>query len=421
MAIQLVKLLNGAVVINLDSGINYKGTFDSYTDYILGDLVEYLGSSYVAIQNTSGNLPMDIDFWQIVATKGDRGDTGTQGLRGIQGEKGDKGDKGDIGDTGVQGVQGIQGEKGNTGDTGAQGEQGIQGEHGDAGASFVITGTVATSDDLPEAGSAGEGYITSSTGNLWVWSVVTSSWHDVGRIVGQQGIQGIQGVQGEKGDKGDTGVQGVQGIQGIQGNAGVNGAAWHNGTGAPSNAIGVDGDYYINTVNDDVYIKTSGSYGLLCNIKGSQGATGATGATGNTGATGAKGDKGDTGATGASANTVMVKVIADSTPLVVGNGQSTFVVPLSMNGWHFTGVGAHVFANSTVGLPTIVVNKNGANIFSTNLTIDANEADSSTAATSAVIKSDGTQVVATGDVISVDVTVAGTGTKGLEIRFTLGA
>lgn len=72
-----------------------------------------------------------------------------------------------------------------------------------------------------------------------------------------------------------------------------------NGSGAPSNGTGSNGDFYINTVNYDIYgPKTSGSWGSVTSLVGPTGATGQTGATG-AGATGATGATGPTGATGA--------------------------------------------------------------------------------------------------------------------------
>jgi hypothetical protein len=59
-------------------------------------------------------------------------------------------------------------------------------------------------------------------------------------------------------------------------------------------------------------------------------------------------------------------------------------------------------------------------MLSTKLTIDANETDSSTAANAAVI--DGAHDdVATGDMLRIDIDVAGTGAKGLmvEMQFQL--
>lgn len=101
---------------------------------------------------------------------------------------------------------------------------------------------------------------------------------DFGIPEGEQGIQGIQGIQG---------VQGVQGIQGADGANGTPGSVWYSGSGAPSNGLGANGDYYLRTSNGDVYTKTAGSWGSpVANIKGPQGNTGATGATGPTGPAG---------------------------------------------------------------------------------------------------------------------------------------
>jgi Collagen triple helix repeat (20 copies) len=98
-------------------------------------------------------------------------------------------------------------------------------------------------------------------------------------------------------------------------------AGWLTGAGAPASGLGVVGDIYINTTNDDFYKKTaSAEWTLQGNLRGATGAqgptgpVGPTGATGSpgatgaqgpqgpagpTGATGAQGPKGDTGATGA--------------------------------------------------------------------------------------------------------------------------
>jgi hypothetical protein len=52
---------------------------------------------------------------------------------------------------------------------------------------------------------------------------------------------------------------------------------WRSGSGVPSNGLGNDGDFYLNTANGDVYSKSSGSWTLQGNIKGATGATGASG------------------------------------------------------------------------------------------------------------------------------------------------
>ena len=80
-----------------------------------------------------------------------------------------------------------------------------------------------------------------------------------------------------------------------------------NGKGAPSNALGVDGDFYIDTLKLDFYgPKANGRWSSPVSLRGpagtngADGKTGATGSNGPAGATGAKGSSGGaTGPTGA--------------------------------------------------------------------------------------------------------------------------
>lgn len=61
---------NMAVIV----GLNPRGEYDNATAYIKGDSVSYLGSSYVAIVATTGNLPTDTDFWQLLSEAGADGE-----------------------------------------------------------------------------------------------------------------------------------------------------------------------------------------------------------------------------------------------------------------------------------------------------------------------------------------------------------
>lgn len=70
---------------------------------------------------------------------------------------------------------------------------------------------------------------------------------------------------------------------------------WYASNTVPNNTLGADTDFYLHTVNGNVYKKTSGVWSIVTNLKGP---TGANGADGTNGATGAKGDTGDTGPTG---------------------------------------------------------------------------------------------------------------------------
>jgi len=77
-------------------------------------------------------------------------------------------------------------------------------------------------------------------------------------------------------------------------------------------------------------------------------------------------------------------------------------------------VKGYVDTVSSSGLPTFSLRESsgGIDILSTALTIDANEKTSETAATPAVIKSDGTEDLIADEVVYVDGDVAGTGTLG---------
>lgn len=73
---KVVKLVDPAVVLQFSGGINPTGPYNGATAYATGDSVSYLGGSYVALQATTGNLPTNTTFWQLLAEKGDTGATG---------------------------------------------------------------------------------------------------------------------------------------------------------------------------------------------------------------------------------------------------------------------------------------------------------------------------------------------------------
>lgn len=62
--------------------INPRGAYSAGTEYALMDSVSYNGSSYLAIQTTTGNLPTNATYWQLLAAKGDTGSNGTNGADG---------------------------------------------------------------------------------------------------------------------------------------------------------------------------------------------------------------------------------------------------------------------------------------------------------------------------------------------------
>ena len=81
-------------------------------------------------------------------------------------------------------------------------------------------------------------------------------------------------------------------IKGETGAAGAAGAKWYSAASNPSSAIGITGDYALNTTSGDVFKRGAGGWTLEGNLMGPTGATGAQGPQGATGATGATGTAG---------------------------------------------------------------------------------------------------------------------------------
>lgn len=156
-----------------------KGEYDPNTAYKALNIVSQDGSSYVALQPTTGNAPPNPVYWQLLAEKGEQGPQGVQGEQGPQGETG---------------PQGPQGEKGNTGDTGPQGPK------GDPGTGLELTGGPYDSlADLQQAVPSpknGACYLVGTGEPYNVYGYLDGQWINLGPIQGAQGPEGPQGPQG---------------------------------------------------------------------------------------------------------------------------------------------------------------------------------------------------------------------------------
>lgn len=108
-----------------------------------------------------------------------------------------------------------------------------------------------------------------------------------------------------------------------------------------------------------------------------------------------------------------VAVSDETTALTTGTAKISFYFPVAVN---ITGVSIGLSAQSTSGVVTADVNKNGSTIFSTNPSVDANENTSHTG-TAAVLSTSPTAFSVT-DKVTVDIDAAGTGAKGLKVSFT---
>lgn len=122
-----------------------------------------------------------------------------------------------------------------------------------------------------------------------------------------------------------------------------------------------------------------------------------------------------------------ITVVEARSIVTTGDGKQYFRIPPELNGMNLVGCGASVLVTSSSGTPTIQIargrqaNATSAHSFvdmlSTRITIDVSEYDSKDATTQPVIDGANDDVL-TGDLIRIDVDVAGTGTTGLFVTLS---
>lgn len=230
-------------------------------------------------------------------------------------------------------VVGIQGP---AGPTGAPGEAGSAGADGAPGSNVVWRGAwsaaiYAELDGVQHDGSAWVANDATTAGDvpgvsglwdLWVEKGDTGPAGQDSVVPGPAGSDGAAatvavgtvttGAAGTDAEVVNTGTssaavldftiprgeQGIQGETGDAGAAGADGKTVLNGSGAPDSGLGVNGDFYIDTVANAIYgPKTAGAWGSGTSLIGPQGETGAAGADGADavwgGITGTLGDQTD--------------------------------------------------------------------------------------------------------------------------------
>jgi hypothetical protein len=398
----------------------------------------------------------DRDTVELHVTTGARGPQGAPGPAGPPGEtgpagpNGEKGDRGEPGAPGPQGPQGIPGEQGPEGPQGPAGPQGEQGPKGDEGASGL---------EFRGAWSAQTEYVQNDSvyyqGSVWITDGTSSTgtapaadgaanagWH----IFAAKGADGAQGPVGARGDAGPQGPQGPAGPVGPAGRSVLY------GTGAPTTQ-GEAGDFYINTTDYTLYGPKSTSWPASgTSLKGPKGDKGDKGDPGDsTGAlhSGAavpttQGKLGDyyirtgtgelygpksaqgwgspvaiSGAPPQPPRIVQIKLFGDDQLVTAGVYKAVFAVPAQFNGLKLTDADAYVTTASTSGNPTINLRRmttatSGSAMLTTPITINAGSYTSYTSTVQPAINTS-YSTVSTGHLISVDVTVAGTGAKGLGV------
>jgi hypothetical protein len=176
-----------------------------------------------------------------------------------------------------------------TGWAASMGPTGPQGISGTAGQGLGLKGYYSTLVGLQTAvptGAIGDGYVVGN--DLYIWSQATSSWSNVGPIVGPTGPTGPSG-----GPTGPTGPAGAQGTVGPTGDTGPAGPSSIGPTG-PTGAEGPTGP----TGAASTIAGPTGPTGPSGGPTGPEGPTGPSGPTGPTGPQGIPGEAAAIGATG---------------------------------------------------------------------------------------------------------------------------
>lgn len=71
--LKLVRLIN-PIQVTVNGTFTPRGAYSNSTDYAVGDMISYNGSSYIMYSDApAGTLPTDTTYWGVVAIKGDSG------------------------------------------------------------------------------------------------------------------------------------------------------------------------------------------------------------------------------------------------------------------------------------------------------------------------------------------------------------
>jgi hypothetical protein len=113
----------------------------------------------------------------------------------------------------------------------------LRGPQGDAGAGLTFLGILGDAEELPTTNNM-NGDMYRKGPHLYVW--VDTAWKNMGIV---------QGPRGDEGPEGPAGPEGPQGMRGPQG------TAWLSFERDPDTLDGLKGDYAINTITNDYFLK----------------------------------------------------------------------------------------------------------------------------------------------------------------------
>ena len=298
-------------------GLVYRGDYASSTNYALGDVVLFQGTSYTSLMdNNHGNTPSLVpNTWATLAAQGPAGTPGPSGPQGILGQAGPLGPVGPPGDRGGQGQQGIPGQAGAQGIPGTHGDQGLSGPAGPQGQAgptgLTFRGTYASSLNYALADGVqfnGAGYISltdNNHGNTPDQSPAQWSLFAAQGATGPVGLTGPAGTSGTSGPAGTTGTPGPAGLQGATGPQGPPVVTFRGDYASSNNytlsdSVSFAGGTWVSLIaqnHGNTPDQTPSAWSVLVarGPAGTPGSTGPQGTPGPTGSTGAPGPAGTQG------------------------------------------------------------------------------------------------------------------------------
>ena len=309
--------------------LSYVGAWDPATTYNQGDVVVFAGTSYVAVDTNTNEIPPNATYWGSIAVQGAQGAQGFPGVDGDDGEPGPQGPPGNAGASGAAGADGAMGPAGLTvpgadGDDGEPGSPGPPGSQGPPGA----TGAAGS------AGAAGpigpQGYTIPG---------VDGSDGEAGQVIpGPRGFSGVSGAAGVPGLDGDDGSDGFPGSPGATGATGATGSPGATGATGPQGVAvpGFDGE--------------DGDPGQV--IPGPRGASGASGIIGPPGVDGEDGEPTLLGGSSAWDLLVHANLTTAHGSTIREHGQSTIVQRDASGNFSAGTITAAVFFGDLSGIAT---------------------------------------------------------------------
>ncbi len=237
-----MRKLSKLLVLSLSLALVSCGEIDSNKNNNVNKTLDGIGVASIKKVETNGNE----DTYEIEYVDGSKSYflviNGENGEQGIQGEPGKDGHTPEvkIGENGNWIIDGVDTEIS---------AKGVQGETGNGIEKIELTDTKENVD----------------TYTIFFTDGTTTTFTVTNGVDGEQGIQGEPGKDGhtptiEIGENGNRIIDGVDSEIKAEGKDGLDGNTILNGTNNPTNDLGKDGDFYINTSNWDVFLKDNGEW-----------------------------------------------------------------------------------------------------------------------------------------------------------------